>query len=339
MMINNKKRFAGIRYNSGFSLIEMMLAMLIGIIIIGGIMATYVNTRDAQRVSEDQIQMVSDARFAIDTIAYDLRHAGIFGSTNLPSTIKCHKGDPECDNSLATDTAINDCGAQWYVNLTVPIFGGENMNPYATCPIASYLAGTDVLVLRYADSNPIAIANLVDDVVYVRSNYKGGELFVGSGTTIPTVPAEANVPTNNHLLISRAYYVSAFTDKAGDGYPSLRRVDLVKGPEIQDQLILPGVEQLQIQYGIDTNKDKTVDQYVNADQVPNWNKVYAARVWVLVRSKRADKEVNTDQTFNIAGETVPYAYSGNTGIRRLLVSSVVSLRNMTRVDEAKAAGS
>lgn len=33
----------------GFSLVEMMIAMMIGIIILGGIMTMYTNTRDAQR--------------------------------------------------------------------------------------------------------------------------------------------------------------------------------------------------------------------------------------------------------------------------------------------------
>ena len=72
----------------GFSLVEMMVAMLIGIIILGGIMTMYTNTRDAQRSSEDQIGLVSDARFALETIGYDLRHAGVFGGTNLPTTIE-----------------------------------------------------------------------------------------------------------------------------------------------------------------------------------------------------------------------------------------------------------
>ena len=57
---------------TGFSLVEMMLAMLIGMIIMGGILSIYSNTRDTQRSSSDQLQLVADARFAIDTIAYDL---------------------------------------------------------------------------------------------------------------------------------------------------------------------------------------------------------------------------------------------------------------------------
>ena len=42
----------------GFSLIELMLAMLIGLIIIGGVMSLYVSTRNTQRTSEDQLQLI-----------------------------------------------------------------------------------------------------------------------------------------------------------------------------------------------------------------------------------------------------------------------------------------
>ena len=80
-----------IKYNTckqhGFSLVEMMLAMLIGIIIMGGILSVYTNTRDMQRSSEDQVNLVTDARFALETIGYDLRHAGVFGGTNLPTLV------------------------------------------------------------------------------------------------------------------------------------------------------------------------------------------------------------------------------------------------------------
>jgi len=319
------------RQQHGFSLVEMMLAMLIGIIIMGGIISVYTNTRDAQQVSEDQVHLVSDARFAIDTIAYDLRHAGVFGGTNLPSTIMCHKGDVNCPTALAT--ATGDCGTRWYLDITVPIFASEASNPYTTCPIASYRANTDLLVVRYADSNPVAAASLAASTAYVRSNYQAGELFIG--TTQPTIPDDTSALTNNHLLVSRAYYVSDFTDYSGDGLPSLRRVDLVAGPIVQDQMILPGVENMQIQFGVDTNQDRSVDQYVNADLVADWTKVYSARVWVLVRGQTKDKTVDTSQTFTIAGNSVSF---GNDGYRRLLVSSVINLRNMIRVDELSVGG-
>lgn len=327
MTLNNN----GYKQQRGFSLVEMMLAMLIALIIMGGILTLYNNFREVQRISEDQLRLVSDGRFAIETIAYDLRHAGVFGGTNLATTIKCHKGDPNCATALTT--AASDCQTRWYLDITVPIFASEAVNPYSTCPITSHQTNTDLLVVRYADSNPVATTSLVSGTAYVRSNYQAGELFIG--TTPPEIPDDTSALTNNHLLVSRAYYVADFTDYVGDGEPSLRRVDLIAGPAIQDQIILPGVENLQIQFGVDTDGDDAVDQYVNADQVADWTKVYAARVWVLVRSRHIDNAVDTSKTFSIAGTNVSF---GNDGYRRLLLSSVINLRNMIRVDELKVGG-
>lgn len=331
---------------TGFSLVEMMLAMLIGMIIMGGILSIYTNTRDTQRSSTDQLQLVADARFAIDTIAYDLRHAGMYGGTNLPTTIKCYKDDPMCPTALAT--AVSDCYTHWYIDIVNPVFGGEDAIPAAYGCIANHQANTDVLIVHYADSNPIVTAELASSTAYVRSNYQGGELFIG--TAIPAIPGDdetdptallPNQLTHNHLLYARAYYISDYTDTVGDGRPSLRRVDLVPGttgPAVDDQLILPGVEDLQVQYGIDTDGDNWVDQYVNANAVTEWSRVYAAKIWVLVRAEHTEKDLDTTQTFSLGGKD-PVSLGGPDGYRRLLVSSVVRLRNMQRVDEQSAPGS
>ena len=331
---------------TGFSLIEMMLAMLIGMVIMGGILSIYSNTRETQRSSSDQLQLVADARFALDTIAYDLRHAGMYGGTNLPTTIKCYKDDTHCTTALVT--AVSDCYAHWYVDIVNPVFGSEDSVPGGYGCIANHQPRTDVLVVHYADSNPIPTNDLASSTAYVRSNYQGGELFIG--TSIPTIPGDdetnpavslPNQLTHNHLLYSRAYYVSNFTDTAGDGRPSLRRIDLVPGttgPAVEDQLILPGVEDMQVQYGVDTDGDNWVDQYVNADAVTDWSRIYAAKIWVLVRAEHKENGLDTTQTFALGGKAA-VSLGGQDDYRRLMVSSVVRLRNMQRVDEQSAPGS
>ena len=114
-----------IRQQRGFSLVEMLLAMLIGIIIMGGILSVYTNTRDQQRSSEDQVNLVTDARFALETMGYDVRHAGVYGGTNEPGLVYCRLGDPSCP--AAMPAAAGDCYNQWYINIQEPIFGGEGV--------------------------------------------------------------------------------------------------------------------------------------------------------------------------------------------------------------------
>ena len=321
-----------LKQQRGFSLVEMMLAMLIGIIIMGGILSVYTNTRDLQRSSEDQVNLVTDARFALETIGYDLRHAGVFGGTNLPSLVSCRTGDASCPTMMPL--ATGDCFNQWYINIDQPVFGGESVPPGGYSCILNHQANTDVLVVRYADSNAVATADLVPGTAYVRSNYISGQLFMG--TAQPVIPDDAGTLTGNHQLYSRAYYISDFTNTPGDGLPSLRRVDLIAGPQVQDQLILPGATNLQVQYGEDLDEDGAIDKFVNADAVTDFTKVYAVRLWVLIKTENEELGLNTARTYTIAGNTINIP---NDGYRRLLISSVVKMRNMVKVDEQAAAGS
>lgn len=333
----------------GFSLVELLLAMLISLIIIGGVMGIYINTRDTQRTADDQLQMVADARFVIQSIGYDLRHAGKWGGTTLDNGILCKAGgDGNCpDADELPDNIAGDCAAEDYMNLSQPIFGFNDSNPYgSTCASNGYAPNTDILQVRYADPTPIDTGSLAAGVIYIRSNAAGGSVFDGGSFPIhwSTVPWRTGDPydayTFNYPLRSNTYYVSSYTDTPGDGLPSLRLATLRPGPEVTDEVLLTGVEDFQVQYGIvddqNTNpEDKdTIVSYISADQVPlngGWQKVRAVKIWVLMRGEREDREgIGGSQTFTIASQP---AQTFNDGYRRFLVSSVVRTRNTNRLGE------
>ncbi|MCK4704874.1 MAG: PilW family protein [Gammaproteobacteria bacterium] len=340
--------YINLRRASGFSLIEMMLAMLIGLIIMAGVMQIFVSTSDTQRSSEDQLALLGDARFAMETIAYDLRHTGLWGRNNAYQAIACQKsGTPNvspCPGS-AMPPATADCSLEEYINLERPLFATNNSNPYAgTCANQSYKAGTDVLSLRYADTNKLNTASLAADVAYIRSSPRGGMLFIGPNVPDVDLPKWKNdLVSSNHLMVSRVYYVSNYTDATDDGLPSLRRGDLAQGPLMKSEVMLPGVEDLQLEFGVDlgtdgvagTSKDGQVDSYVKASSVSNWSngEVIAVRIWLLMRAEREDRDkVGGDQTFTFAGKSDTYS----DGYRRYLVSSLVKLRNTSQGDLQEA---
>ncbi len=332
----------------GFSLVELMLAMLIGVIITGGVMSLYVSTRDTQRASDEQLEMITNARFAIDTIAYDIRHAGLWGGTNIQTNIACTK-NAACSYGDDMPLATGDCEAQDYINFDRPLFGANDTNPYAsTCASRAYRAGTDILQVRYADSAFVQTASLAADTAYVRSNFEGGKVFVFSGGVpdhdMYRWPPNAvnDMVTKNYPLVSHVYYISNNTDGT-DGIPSLRRASLVAGPQMDDEVIVSGVEDLQVQYGVIdptvNNGDKqTIVSYVNADKITDdedWQKVKAVRISLLMRSLRQDRDgISSNKTYSYAGKTA----DETDGFRRFLITSVIHLRNTNRLGELDAAG-
>jgi len=329
MRINKKQ-------SCGFSMVELLVAMVVGLIIVSGAFSLHSTSRKAQIKSEVQMDMVADARFAIEMIAYDLRHAGMWGGTNKDGLIDCKSTDDACTATSSGDTPpsamANDCAVGWYYNLSLPVFATNNDNPYeATCIPASegYVDNTDVLEIRYANSNvPTA---LLANQAYVRSNFINGRIFIG--TTAPVIEAYDSDPlTLNHELHAYTYYISDHTDTEDDGIPSLRRVSLVNSPTLQTQTLISGVVDLQVQFGLDADGDMEIDRYVDPDDVASdqWSDVYAVKIWLLMRSDEQQEGIDTTKSFSIAGAAAA-DFGGQDDYRYFLVTSVVDLRNLKQL--------
>ncbi|VAW53477.1 hypothetical protein MNBD_GAMMA06-716 [hydrothermal vent metagenome] len=333
------------RKNSqGFSLIELLVAMVVGLIIVSGAFALHSGTRKTQVKNEEQMDMVADARFAIEMIAYDLRHAGMWGGTNKDGLIDCKSTDVPCTATSSGDIppipmASGDCAVGWYYNLVQPVFATNNSNPYgSTCIPTSegYVTNSDVLEVHYADPNVAAV--LLASQVYVRSNFINGRVFVGA--TPPVLKAyEASPLTRNHELRAYAYYISNFTDTSGDGIPSLRRVALVNQPSLQTQILVSGVVDMQVQFGIDVNGDQKVDRYDDPNVITtnnDWLNVYAAKIMLLMRTDQRQIGINTAQTFTIPGtfhiNGAPATnFGGQDGFRYFMISSVIDMKNLKQI--------
>ena len=142
--------------------------------------------------------------------------------------------------------------------------------------------------------------------------------------------------SSTHNLVVNSYYVAS-DSKLVPGVPTLRRKRLsaVGGvPGIVDEEVAPGVENLQIQLGIDINGDNTVDRYVNpgtglydpndtANFVPG-ARVITARVWLLVRGISPENGI-VDSTDYEPGDVDLGVFSDS--YRRMLVSKTILLRN------------
>ena len=331
------------KQSQGFLLVELLVAMLVGLIILSGAFSLHSGSRKTQIKNEEQMDLVADARFAIEMITYDLRAAGMWGSTNKDGLIACKSTDAACTPTAFSDTPpsaiLGDCAVGWYYNLSQPVFATNNSNPYGgTCiPVGErYVTNSDVLEIRYAEPGvPVA---LLSNQVYVRSNFRNGRVFIG--TTPPELKSYETSPlTANHELHAYAYYISDYTDNIGDGIPSLRRVALVNSPSLQNQTLVSGVVDLQVQFGVDTNGDSIVDRYDDPGVITandDWFNVYSAKIWLLMRTDKKQVGADTKKefiipgSFNLAG--VPKTeFGGVDDYRYFMVSSVIDMRNLMQL--------
>jgi len=339
MLKENQMKVIHYKQSRGFSLVELLVAMVVGLIIVTGAFSLHVASRKTQAVNEMQMDMVADARFAIELIAYDLRHAGMWGGTNRNGLIDCKSTNPCTVSSSASEalpaaTVTGDCANGRYFDLSQPVFATNDTNTYSNCipSTEKYRLETDVLEIHYADSNVTASADLRANQVYVRSNFINGRVFVG--TTEPVLDSfNSNALTQNHALYSHTYYISTFTDDPTDGIPSLRRVALRDSTTMENQTLVSGVYDLQVQFGEDLTGDQLVDRYVDPHLVTDWSAVFSAKIWLVMRSDKQQPGVDTSPAFKdiIIADKLADTLGGVDDFRYFMISSVINLRNLKQL--------
>ncbi|MGH8572131.1 MAG: PilW family protein, partial [Gammaproteobacteria bacterium] len=299
------------------------VAMTIGLVLAGAGIAVYSNSRAAYTVNESVSRLQENARYALDEITRDLRLAGYWGLNSNAGLVEKRSGQWG-----APAAAINDCAPQWYIDLSNRVEGTDgDRTGYEDCiPAATYQPGTDILAMRFVDPTPVMA--LLGNTAYIRSNGNKAELFLGTAQPggFGTTP-----PPQNVKLESRAYYVSPWTNTAGDEAPALKRVVLVPGAgnvALQGEVVVSGVENLQVQYGLNVDDnpdigDGSLNRYVN-NGGGLWSQVEAVRVWILVRAPTA--EVGYTNTTSYQFPQGP-PFVPNDGFRRMLVTRTIQLHN------------
>ncbi len=318
----------------GITLVELMVALAIGSFLIIGAVQIYSQSRQAFVINESIARVQETAQFALDTIEADLRMASNWGRTSRSLSIDGRSmiGDPN-PKSLSVPL---DCGEDWSIELGTPVDGFDNVvggnNIGLPCPPwDTGQANSDVLTVRRASVNPVP---LQAGRLQIQTTRIQGEIFDDGNIPPQFDPAESAT----HNLMVSSYYVDTNSELI-PGVPTLRRMVLgVQGANsvIFDQEIAPGVENLQIQFGIDMNEDNTVDRYVNpGDEIynpeaPGYSpgaRVLTARIWLVVRGLAREPGVD-DQTAYSPGNANLGTFSDE--IRRMQVSKTILLRN-TRI--------
>ncbi|MEM7206599.1 MAG: PilW family protein [Pseudomonadota bacterium] len=335
---------------SGLTLVEILVSLVIGLIIVGGVWTLLVNSRASFSTSQNQAQMLDSARFAMHAIGRDLRLAGSYGTFTRPSEVR---------GVDVLGTAINDCAPQFYVNVAQKVYGTNGVNPFnGTCiSDADHRDNTDILVVRYAEPTQFdnGAGTLQANMTYVHAYHADAQVFVAGTAPVfgavssdvdqlvgfPAVAPFIGLPVFNYRIVTHVYYIHNDSEP-GDGVPSLHRISLQAGgtgPEMVDELLVSGVDDLQVQFGVrdctGTNCDQSINSYLDADNPlfggVAWpstgvNQIGAVRVWLLVRSETAEQGLNTADTFNLGSRTVVQA---NDSIRRSVYASVFNLRNLS----------
>jgi type IV pilus assembly protein PilW len=125
--------------------------------------------------------------------------------------------------------------------------------------------------------------------------------------------------------VTHIYFVSSFSVTAGDGIPTLKRRELVAGGW-QTQSLVEGIEDLQFEYGRDTDGDGIPDLYVDEPATAaEWADVMAVRVHLLSRSVDRARPGYVDNNTYVLGSREVDA-PGDAYVRQVF-QTLVQIRN------------
>lgn len=323
------------RSQLGLSLIELLVAITIGAILIFGATQVYVDSRNMYETNESTARLQETARYALSVLEPDVRMSNYWGL--VKGAVAVTQGQAA---QTATSLAVaDDCGGNYAHDLMLNLDGSNNSYARSgalafACPAfgAGAVATADTLTVRRAST---VISASTANTLQICSTRTGGSL-ISDGSACSAAP----VGQVNNLVV-HGYYVSR--DSVGRAMlPSLHRHTLIAGPIFRDDEIIPGIEDFQVQFGIDPSGiSGTATQYVDPGNVPVGAQVVSVRVWLLVRSESAEvgfidgrtyeygdrnAETCTTDDLNDTGDA-GCAYVPNDNFRRLLVSRTMQLRN------------
>src|SRR5207249_1993570 len=245
---------------AGVTLVELMVAMTIGLVMIIGATQVYVDSHTAYAVNDTTAHLQENARYAMSVLEPDIRMSGNWGLTNYSDGIGGEAQPTDAQSALGAPAA-STCGVNFPLLVGFPV-QGTNDSYAATCAANSAaMPNADTITVRRASAITVPPATASGPLRICSTRTSG--LLVTDITGSFCQGADAQI---NNLIVN-LYYVDQSSSQAG--VPSLRRKALNAGPAFQDDEIVPGVEDLQVQYGVDLSggfgaANGAASEYLNA---------------------------------------------------------------------------
>jgi type IV pilus assembly protein PilW len=339
-------------HNKGISLVEIMIALVLGLMVSAGVMQVYLSNKQSYRLAQEQSRLQENARFALEFLTNDIRMAGYMGCLSRSLTLVNTLNTP---NNYLYDFTIPVQGFEWNQGTTAWL-------PAIDASITSSLNGSDIITIRRADTDGITVTqhpggsppgsadlklsgpgtpSLQDCDIVVVSDCSAAAVFqitnfnaannnntvhnTGAAGCSPNPgPGNATKELGKSYVGGEVYRIrnnSYYIRTNPNNQPALyRRTNAANAEELVE-----GIEQMLVLYGVDTSGDGTANRYFPANTVPSWNQVVSVRITLLVRS--IENNLITQQAaFNFNGVAVPVA---DRRLRRQFTTTV-GVRNRLR---------
>jgi len=353
---------------TGYSLIELMIASVIGLVWLSGAVTIFTSNKASQALSTGMSQVQENGRVALDIISNGIRLAGYQGCTNGIQ-------EPKVLAAVAPPIRLVS-EALWGAT-----YNGSGWSPTRPADLAQVgnmpLADTDIIYVKHgggratilnasmanSNVNPIVLVRNPDqldagDLVMI-SDCTGSDIFRATNVSTGTnnVSVGFNAVDNTQANLSRAYAVtgnptfdpmrvmrfesnayfvadSGRNDSSGTSISSLYVLDTTASPIGAPTELVEGVESLQVLYGERMANGSL--RYLSADN-PHLNmaQVTSVQLGLLLRSIDSISSKNDTKTYLVANQEIgppggatAISHGGGRYLRAAF-NTTVRLRNRT----------
>lgn len=330
---------------SGFSLIELMISITLGLLIMSGVLALYLNLSKSNAELAKMNRQIENGRFTIQLLQQELWHAGFWGTyiPPLPSVVPPTAIPNPC-------LAFSDWDTADFNNVySIPVQGyaaGVVLPDECSSIITNRQSNSDVLVVRYAATCVAGVGNC--------ENYNAGKLYLQMQTcsdtsktgiylpdaaTAPVLEASGSTTVYKKDCTTAAekrkfnmsiFYVRSYSVTSSDGIPTLMRADFdLSGGVVKMQSAQPlieGIQSIQFEYGRDTDENGNADIFDDCSSCSavDWANVVAVQVHVLARNLEASVGHVENKIYQLGSTTLgPFS----DGFMRHVYSSYIRVIN------------
>jgi type IV pilus assembly protein PilW len=290
----------------GLTLVELLVAIAISLFMIGALVVLYVSNSTARTELDRSSRQIENGRFAIDMMRDDIALAGYYGEINLRAENPAFVEANPCETNTA-NMGWSTNAVPLPLSAPVPVQGPSPSAPMASdtgCSSLNLRPDTGYLVVRRLRPELVAPAATIASTRYVQSagcvDATLPFVLAGGGAANFTMTGPdciAVKPVREYL--SRLYFVSRCgVCSPDDGVPTLKMREL-QGGAIVERVIADGIENLQFEFGFDTDGDGVVDNFATTGTAATWQNVVAVRVRLVSRATTTTPGYADDKTYDL----------------------------------------
>lgn len=313
---------AGRHSSGGLSLVELLVALALGVVLSFAAVNLLLRSKLSYLESDELARLQENGRYALRLLSRELSMAGYL-ATELPGTpvASALTGSP-CFEYLQ-DTAA---AVEYWNDVDVNGLGSQRGNALpGDCLLrGQHQAGSDMLLVRRTSGMPAVVggaqlAALDHQAIYLRTAGPGEPAQLQRG-------GSASLSTRLEEYLPVLLFLRRHSRTSDDAIPTLcrKRQGRTSDRMAPAECMVEGIEDLQLEFGIDDNRDLQADRFLPAAGRTQLQTAVAVRIYLLVRSVNPIPGYTSVASYQLGNKRVGPALDGH--YRRVMQTTVV-LRN------------